>query len=83
MDRLLARAVTASDRQCGIEKRVHARVLLDDAGRVQAVVLRQGCGDSEIDQRALDELHGRSYPAPRLGSKTSRRWHNVVWTCKA
>jgi len=83
MDRLLARANADSgeDRRTG--KRVHARVLLDDAGRVQAVVLQQGSGDPTTDQKALDALQSKTYPAPRLGSKTSRRWHNVVWTCEA
>jgi outer membrane biosynthesis protein TonB len=83
MDKLLSRAGTAEAASGDKSKRVHARVLLDDAGRVQAVVLKQGSGDPAIDQRALDELHAKGYPAPRLGSKTSRRWHNVVWTCEA
>lgn len=83
MDRLLARAGTHGDASGNTGKRVHARVLLDDAGRVQAVLLRQGCGDPAMDRRALSELQGKTYPAARLGSKTSRCWHNVAWTSDA
>jgi TonB family protein len=83
MDRLLARADTGCDAHGVKGKRVHARVLLDDSGRVQAVDLQRGSGDPAVDRRALEELEGKTYPAPRLGSRMSRRWHNVVWTCDA
>lgn len=76
MDKLLARTQPAGDGR----KRVLARVLLDDTGRVQAVQLKRSCGDSATDERALMELQSNRYPANRLGSKTSRRWHDVAWT---
>jgi outer membrane biosynthesis protein TonB len=62
------------------KRRVLARVLLDDAGRVQAVMLKQSCGDLVLDERALIELRNAQYPSTRLGSKTSRRWHDIAYT---
>lgn len=79
LDKLLAKTNPGQSAQ----RRVLARVLLDDAGRVQAVQLKRGCGDPEIDERALAELQNGRYPANRLGSKTSRRWHDVAWTMEA
>jgi outer membrane biosynthesis protein TonB len=76
MDRLLARTELIGDER----RRVLARVLLDDAGRVQAVKLKRSCGDPVIDERAIAELNNARYPVSRLGSKTSRRWHDVAWT---
>jgi TonB family protein len=76
IDRLLARSQPAGD----APRRVLARVLLDDRGRVQAVELKRSCGDPEVDAQALAELRNMYYPATRLGSKTSRRWHDVAWT---
>jgi outer membrane biosynthesis protein TonB len=76
IDRLLASIEPAGDGR----QRVLARVLLDDAGRVQAVRLKRSCGNPSIDERALMELQNNRYPANRLGSKTSRRWHDVAWT---
>jgi outer membrane biosynthesis protein TonB len=76
IDKLLARTQPAGDER----RRVLARVLLDDAGRVQAVQLKRSCGDPAIDERALAELRNGRYPVNLLGSKTSRRWHDVAWT---
>jgi TonB family protein len=76
IDILLARTGHGDDGR----KRVLARVLLDDTGRVQAVKLKRSCGDPEVDAKALAELDNMHYSAPRLGSKSSRRWHDVAWT---
>lgn len=73
LDKLLAK----TNPEQSLRWRVLARVLLDDAGRVQAVQLKRGCGDPAIDERALTELQNGHYPPTRLGSKTSRRWHDV------
>lgn len=62
------------------KRRVLARVLLDDTGRVQAVQLKRSCGDHALDEQALIALQTMHYPGTRLGSKTSRRWHDVAWT---
>lgn len=76
IDKLLARSQPSGDGR----KRVLARVLLDDTGRVQAVQLKRSCGAPAIDELALSELQNNRYPATRLGSKASRRWHDVAWT---
>ncbi|WP_321899881.1 energy transducer TonB [Paraburkholderia heleia] len=76
IDKLLSRTQPAGEGR----QRVFARVLLDEAGRVQAVQLKRSCGDPAIDERALVELQNNRYPANRIGSKTSRRWHDVAWS---
>lgn len=76
IDRLLARAQPDMNGR----RRVLARVLLDERGRVQAVELRRSCGDPQVDAQAVTELLGLHYPATRLGSRTSRRWHDVAWS---
>lgn len=76
IDRLLERSVSPASGG----RRVFARVLLDDAGHVQAVQLKRGCGDPELDEKAILALQRMRYPAPRIGSKTSRRWHDVVYS---
>jgi TonB family protein len=75
IDKLLARTQPTSDEF----RRVLVRVLLDDTGRVQAVQLKRSCGDPAIDERALTELQNGRHPVNRLGSKTTRRWHDVAW----
>ncbi len=60
---------------------VRARVLLDDAGKVKSIQIKQGSGDSAIDQRAINELKNSQYAASRLGSKTVRVWYDVTWSC--
>jgi len=60
---------------------VRARVLLDDAGKVKSVQIKQGSGDPAIDQRAIRELKHAQYAASRLGSKTVRVWYDVTWNC--
>ncbi|QCP54466.1 energy transducer TonB [Trinickia violacea] len=79
IEKLLAKTPPADDSR----RRVIARVLLDDAGRVQAVQLKRSCGDPKIDERALVELEKARYSVTRLGSKTWRRWHDVAWTTQA
>lgn len=76
MDKLLARIGHGHG---GIDQ-VHVQLLLDDAGRVQCVRIKRSSGDSTIDGMAIRELESTRYPHPRLGKKTVRRWHDVVWT---
>ena len=76
LDTLLARNTASTP----AGRRVLARVLLDDTGRVQAVELKRSCGDPALDAQALTALRSMRYPGTRLGSKTSRRWHDVAYT---
>jgi hypothetical protein len=75
--KLIERLLAKNLRKPGGCRRVLARVLLDDAGRVQAVRLKRSCGDPAIDERDLAELQNGRYPANRLESNTSRRWRDV------
>ncbi|WP_206955920.1 energy transducer TonB [Trinickia acidisoli] len=76
MEKLLARSIPPGT----AKRRVLARVLLDDAGHVQAVQLTRSCGDPSLDHQALQVLRNTRCPGTRLGSKTSRRWHDVAYT---
>ncbi|PLZ04336.1 hypothetical protein CY652_01300 [Burkholderia sp. WAC0059] len=78
LDSLLARVAVKSSGSGG--RRVLVRILLDDAGRVQGVQLKRSCGDPSLDALALAELQNGRYPVNHLGSKTSRRWHDVAYT---
>ena len=64
----------------GIPKRVSARVLLNEAGKVQDVRIKQGSGNPAIDRQAISELKNACYAPCRLGSKAVRIWYDVVWT---
>ena len=75
LDTLLARNTASTP----AGRRVLARVLLDDSGRVQAVELKRSCGDPVLDDQALAALRATRYPGTRLGAKTTRRWHDVAY----
>jgi len=76
LDRLLRNAVPSAP----AKKKVVARVLLDESGRVQDIKLRRSCGDADLDAQALRELGSRSYPAARTGKMAVRRWHEATYT---
>jgi TonB family protein len=76
---LIAKLLARNAASTPAKRRVLARVLLDDAGRVLDVRLKQSCGDSNADDQALIALRATRYPQARLGSHTSRRWHDVAW----
>lgn len=64
----------------GTTHSVRARILLDDAGKVNSVQIRHSSGDPSIDQRAIAELKSAQYSPSRLGSKKVRVWYDVTWT---
>ena len=76
LNKLLANA-NITDPTC---HRVSARVLLNEAGKVQDVKIKQSSGDPAIDKRAISELKNARYAPCRLGSKSVRIWYDVVWT---
>jgi TonB family protein len=76
---LIAKLLARNAASTPTKRRVLARVLLDDAGRVRDVRLKQSSGDPAVDNRALIALRATRYPQTRLGSHTSRRWHDVAW----
>jgi TonB family protein len=59
---------------------VRARILLDDAGKVNSVQIKNSSGDPALDQRAIRELMSAQYSPSRLGSKKVRVWYDVTWT---
>ncbi|WFN14883.1 energy transducer TonB [Burkholderia contaminans] len=77
LDKILSRAVTVQSNQAPIV----IRVLLDDEGRIQDIVLKRSCGDASKDQVAIEEIRQMNFPRGKLGSgpKTSRRWHEFVY----
>ncbi|WP_446761922.1 energy transducer TonB [Burkholderia cenocepacia] len=58
------------------------RVLLDDAGRVQDVVLKRSSEDHDIDLRGREKFLKMKFPAGRLAGSTTkaRRWHEFAFT---
>ena len=75
LDKLLARSAPP-----GTQKRkTIVRVLLDDAGHVQDVVLKMSCGEPEKDARALEEVRNMRFARGQLGSGTVRRWHELAY----
>ncbi|MGS0891246.1 energy transducer TonB [Burkholderia stagnalis] len=58
------------------------RVLLDDEGRVQDVVLKKSSGNPEVDQRGRAKFMTMRFPPGRLGgtSKKARRWHEFAYS---
>ena len=76
---LIAKLLARNAASMPVKRRVLARVLLDDAGRVLDVRLKQSSGDPALDGEALIALRATRYPQARLGSRTSRRWHDVAW----
>jgi len=76
MDKLLARTVQPDS----AKRNAIVRVLLDDEGRVQDVILKRSCGDAVQDARALNEIRNMRFPRGQIGSKTARRWHELAYT---
>ena len=69
------------DRQAaGAQKRkTIVRVLLDDAGHVQDVVLKMCCGDAANDAHGLEEVPKMRFARGQLGLGTVRRWHELAY----
>ncbi|WP_175892794.1 TonB family protein [Burkholderia cepacia] len=76
IDKLLSHAIPL---QSG-RKRVLARVLLDERGVVQDVVLKRSCGDPACDAEALRILRERRYAPARTGNRAVRRWHEIAYS---
>ncbi|MGK8200715.1 TonB family protein [Burkholderia cepacia] len=76
LDRLLNHAIPLQSQR----KRVLTRVLLDERGVVQDVVLKQSCGDPACDALALTALRERRYAPARTGKQAVRRWHEIAYT---
>jgi hypothetical protein len=75
IDKLLARSAPPG----ASKRKTIVRVLLDDAGHVQDVVLKMTCGDAEKDARALEEVRKMRFARGQLGSGTVRRWHELAY----
>ena len=76
LDKLLAKSVQPDS----LQRKAIIRVLLDDEGRVQDAFLKRSCGDHEQDARVLKEICNARFPRGQIGSKTSRRWHELAYT---
>ncbi|WP_321791972.1 energy transducer TonB [Caballeronia sp. J97] len=76
IDKLLARSAPPGAAQ---KRKTIVRVLLDDAGRVQDIVLKMSCGDPAKDAHALDEVRKMRFARGQLGSGTVRRWHELAY----
>jgi hypothetical protein len=78
LDKMLNQAVTPP---AGPRKAIF-RLLLDDKGQIQDVVIKRSSGDHEADLRGMVEIRQMRFPAGRLGGgpKTSRRWHELAYT---
>jgi hypothetical protein len=76
IDKLLARGAPGATEK----RKTIVRVLLDDAGIVQDVVLKVSCGDAAKDARALEEIRAMRFARGQLGSGTVRRWHELAYT---
>ncbi|MBN3817233.1 energy transducer TonB [Paraburkholderia sp. Se-20369] len=78
LDRLLDNAHVSG---AGPRKAIF-RVLLDDEGRVQDVVLKQSSGNPEIDRQGRSKFMTMRFPPGRLGptSKKARRWHEFAYS---
>ncbi|KML07907.1 MULTISPECIES: energy transducer TonB [Burkholderia] len=78
LDKLLDKAHVST---AGQRKAVF-RVLLDDEGRVQDVVLKLSSGNPGIDQRGRAKFMNMRFPPGRLGpsTKKTRRWHDFAYS---
>ncbi|MDR5771056.1 MULTISPECIES: energy transducer TonB [unclassified Caballeronia] len=76
IDKLLARGISAG----ATKRKTIVRVLLDDTGTVQDVVLKKSCGDTAKDARALKEVRAMRFPRGQIGSGTVRRWHELAYS---
>ncbi|QSN62074.1 energy transducer TonB [Caballeronia sp. M1242] len=75
LDKLLARTAPPGP----TKRKTIVRVLLDDAGHVQDVVLKMSCGDTAKDAHALEEVRKMRFARGQLGSGTVRRWHELAY----
>ncbi|MDR5738834.1 MULTISPECIES: energy transducer TonB [unclassified Caballeronia] len=75
IDKLLARTAPSG----APKRKTIVRVLLDDAGHVQDVVLKLSCGDAAKDEHALEEVRKMRFARGTLGSGTVRRWHELAY----
>lgn len=78
LDRLFDKALISS----GGPRKAVFRVLLDDEGRVQDVVLKQSSGNPEVDRQGRAKFITMRFPSRRLGatSKKARRWHEFAYS---
>jgi len=76
IDRLLARSTLPGTAP---KRKTIVRVLLDDAGHVQDVVMKMSCGDPAKDAHALDEVRKMRFARGQLDSGTVRRWHELAY----
>ncbi|WP_246024725.1 energy transducer TonB [Paraburkholderia dinghuensis] len=76
MDKLLARAVASDE----LSRKVIVRVLLDDKGRIQDVILKRSSGNAADDARALVEIREMRFPPGKIDSKSTRRWHELAYS---
>lgn len=76
IEKLLSRSVRIDS----LKRKTIVRVLLDDQGHVQDVILKRSCGDAMQDVRALNEIRNMRFVRGQIGSKTSRRWHELAYT---
>ena len=77
LDKLLARSAPAGAPQ---KRKTIVRVLLDDAGHVQDVVLKMSCGDAERDARIVEEVRATRFARGKLGSGSVRQWHEFAYS---
>ncbi|WP_248321729.1 MULTISPECIES: energy transducer TonB [unclassified Caballeronia] len=75
LDKLLARTAPPGS----TKRKTIVRVLLDDAGHVQDVVLKMSCGDPAKDAHALEKVRKMRFARGQLGSGTVRRWHELAY----
>lgn len=78
LDRLLDQAVGTN----AVPRKAILRVLLDDQGRVQDVVLKRSSGDPAVDMRGQEKFLNMTFSSGRLvgSTKKARRWHEFAYT---
>jgi outer membrane biosynthesis protein TonB len=74
-DKLLSRSMPTDS----LKRKAIVRVLLDDQGNVPDVIFKRSCGDAMQDVRALNEIRNMRFARGQIGSKTSRRWHELAY----
>jgi len=75
IDRLLKKSIEPDS----LQRKAIVRVLLDETGKVQDVILKRSCGDSTKDALALIEIRNMRFARSQIGSRTSRRWHELAY----
>jgi hypothetical protein len=76
---LIDRLPTRSIEPDSLQRKAIVRVLLDDTDKVQDVILKRSCGDATKDARALSEIRNMRFARGQIGSRTSRRWHELAY----